>query len=182
MKTLRSTLLFLLFSFPVFATSTQIKTFQLSGVGSGMSQTASGEFFWASDPAPNFSYNLTATNTTGSTSLFAGGYFSLHDGSTYLQGSLFQSSISSGVFYSSFTGDEIVRLGPNDWVYWAVTGTLQQTVNFSAPLGTGSINITGSTFEGRYPEVPEPGTWMMVGTGVLAMYRRLKPTRFSVRS
>lgn len=168
---MKTILLLFVLSLSAAANSVPITTFQLSGVGSGMNvieNPPEAELF-SSDPRKNLSYQLEVSNTTGDTSLFTQGGFSLREGETFVVGNLPQSTLSNGIFSGAFTGEEIMRLKPGDWIWWLISGNLSQQVNFHAPSGTGSIQITSSVFEGKYPIAPEPEAWMLMAAGSLIL-------------
>ena len=159
---MRTLLLLVALSLPALADSitAPLTTVQLSGVGSGIS----GNQFWASDPQPHLDYSL---NTTAGS-----GYMFLSSGHTYIDAAVTEGQISNGVFSALFQGVEVEHIGKGDNVFWDVSGTITQTITLSSATGTGTVSITASQFEGNFPEVPEPSTWLLTLTGLLPVAKR----------
>jgi hypothetical protein len=52
---------------------------------------------------------------------------------------------------------------------YLVSGNFSELLNFSKHLGTIQVTVTQATYLPDFTYVPEPGTWMMLGTGLLGL-------------
>ena len=101
-------------------------------------------------------------------SAFTGGC-ALAMGSAEYRMALPTATLAGSLLTGDFTGYEYVRLGYEDWVYYAISGTFAEGVNFAAATGQGSINIQQSTFLGRFAMAPEPSELVLVLSGISAI-------------
>ena len=120
--------------------------------------------------------------------------FSLYNGTSSVSAAItsFTFNSSTDLLTGTFTGSELVWPSGFDgncagnascsykWFLYSISGTFSETINTTAYLGTGSVNITNSTF--LYAGgVPEPGSFVMLGTGlcgIIASVRRRAAHRF----
>jgi hypothetical protein len=120
--------------------------------------------------------NLTETVISNSSvSVPLGGY-------NELGGDVTSFTITSNNLSGTFSGEEDL-VGSNSAVYgYDVSGTFSiQDLNGGANMQSAQITITSYTFEGRVGTTPEPGTWVLFGTGLCgiigATRRKLLPSR-----
>jgi hypothetical protein len=142
----------------------------INGVGSAVSlnKTPYGldvEFSSSNRGNPHFYLALSSVNESS----FTGG-FSVAIGDTEYRMALPVADLKDNILSGNFTGFEYQRLGPRDWVYYAIAGTFTEGVNFTIPNQQATVDITQSTFLGPIVIAPEPSALMLMVTGILGMF------------
>ena len=160
-------ILIALLMFAGSALANPITTLAVSGIGS----IDSGGDLTSSATHPHFYLALAQEG-----SAFTGGC-ALAVGEAEYRMALPTATLAGSLLTGDFTGYEYVRLGYEDWVYYAIAGTFTEGVNFSAADQQGTIDITQATFLGRFAMAPEPSEVVFLLTGMGGIYVRINRQR-----
>lgn len=145
-----------------------VSTIGISGIGSWMGYGDFESSNFGARHTPNF---LLEGASDGKT-LTGGLSFAM--GQAEYRLALPQATLANGLLTGDFSGYEYLRLGPQDWVRYFLTGTFTEGVSFSAADQQGTVNIEQATFLGPVAMAPEPSTWVLMGLGGgLLLLRRL---------
>ena len=154
---MRTLILLLALTGSTFANS--ITTLAVSGIGS----IAGYGDLTSSATHPHFYLALAQEG-----SAFTGGC-ALALGEAEYRMALPTATLAGSMLTGDFTGYEYLRLGFEDWVYYAIAGTFAEGVSFSAADQQGTIQITQATFLGRFAMAPEPSELVLLLSGISAI-------------